>query len=170
MRKLMSNKLKVKYTQIILAFLSIVFTINAHSYSRDCSLNDFQACKSCGDLQRAIDLNRPDFGDFYRGALWNGLFSAYVNNCPKIAEQLIENDASPVSGGSGGSMILTIANKWPHNNIEVNLRWAAMLKKNGVNIYTPLIFQGFGYNTVEVMENHSSETYYKDILKMFIDL
>ncbi len=98
-----------------------------------CSSSDFQSCKNCVQLESAVDLTQPTTGDYFRGAAWNGLFSAYVLNCPVIAAKLIKAGANPSSGGLSGSMILTVANKWPHENKKINDAWAALLLVAGAS-------------------------------------
>lgn len=105
----------------------LAIALLSSSAAQACSTSDFQSCKTCGQLEAAVDLKKPESGDYYRGAQWNGLFSAYVLNCPIIGAKLIKAGANPVSGGTNGSMIMTVANKWPHNNKKINDNWAAIL-------------------------------------------
>src|SRR5260221_604652 len=123
--------------------LTLLFCISiACAQGAYCSKTDFQSCKSCIQLEAAIDLKNPDAGDYFRGAEWNGLFSAYFLNCPIVAAKLISAGANPSSGGSSGSMILTVASKWPHNNKKINAAWAALLLVGGANMNSPLNWQG----------------------------
>jgi hypothetical protein len=132
---------------------------------RYCSTSDFQACKSCRELEESVDLKQPSTGDYYRGAEWNGLFSAYVLNCPVIAAKLIRAGASPSSGGSSGSMILTVASKWPHNNKKVNDSWAALLFAAGANMEAPLKWRE-GRSTKAIL---AEESWYKpDYFDLFM--
>lgn len=137
----------------------------AHAETRICSTSNFQACKNCGQLEAAVDYRQPSAGDYYRGAEWNGLFAAYVLNCPVIAAKLIKAGANPSSGGSSGSMILTVASKWPHNNKKINDAWAALLYTAGANMNTKLAWRD-GKNTKEIL---SEENWYKpDYFDLFV--
>lgn len=130
-----------------------------------CSTSDFQLCKTCAQLEMAVDLKQPTAGDYYRGAEWNGLFAAYHLNCPAIAAKLIKAGANPSSGGTMGSMIVTVANKWPHNNKKINEAWAALLLTAGARMDTPLQWRD-GKSTKAVLVE---ETWYKpDYFDLFI--
>src|SRR3982074_428139 len=80
----------------------------AWAQAKFCSSSDFQACKSCKQLEAAVDLKQPNAGDYYSGEEWNGLYAAYFLNCPIIAAKLIKVGANPSSGGDFGSMIMTV--------------------------------------------------------------
>jgi len=135
--------------------------------ARICTSSDFQACKSCAQLEAAVDLKQPNAGDYYRGAEWNGLYTAYVLNCPIIAAKLIKAGANPSSGGLFGSMIMTVADKWPHNNKRVNDAWAALLFVSGVGLNTPLN-EGEKKSTKEILVEESSyKPAYPDLLNLF---
>ena len=121
------SKLKECFWSLVI--VAMITISNAQANERNCSVTDFQSCKTCDELNDAIDIEQPNYGDYYRGAHWNGLFTAYRHDCRVIGAKLLDYGAFPASGGSGGSMIYTIANKWPHRNIEVNLVWAKMLKQ-----------------------------------------
>lgn len=133
--------LKLKKAFGILATVTITSISSVEANERTCSITDFQACKSCEELNEAIDVERPNYGDYYRGAHWNALFSAYRHDCRAIGIKLLNLGASPVSGGSGGSMIYTIANKWPHRNIEINFAWAKLLKQHNASKGDKLLSQ-----------------------------
>ena len=51
-----------------------------------CYVGDLQACKTCSALGKALVKAQPNNGECYRGAQWNGLYSAYVLDCVAIAE------------------------------------------------------------------------------------
>lgn len=145
--------------------LFLVAAQAALAQDRSCSASDFQACKSCAQLEAAIDLKNPTAGDYYRGAEWNGLFSAYVLNCPIVAARLIRAGANPASGGSSGSMILTVASKWPHNDKKINDAWAALLLTAGANMDSPLKGRA-NQSTKAVL---AEETWYKpDYFDLFV--
>ncbi len=147
-------------------FLSLLFGVpSAWAQGGSCSTSDFQSCKSCEQLEAAVDLKQPTAGDYYRGAEWNGLFSAYVLNCPIIAARLIRAGANPSSGGSSGSMILTVASKWPHNNKKINDVWAALLLAAGANMDSPLKWRE-NKSTKDVL---AEESWYKpDYFDLFV--
>lgn len=118
--------------------LSIV-AVNATAASPlQCNKDNFDMCKTCEQLSKAIDLKNPNHGDYYRGALWNGLYTSYVINCPTVAEKLLSHGAIPSYGGYMGAMGAVLTGKWPHNNEAINLSWADLLIKHGldVNKYT----------------------------------
>ncbi len=148
-------------------FILLFFGTTPYAFaeSGSCSALDFQACKSCGQLEAAVDYKQPSAGDYYRGAEWNGIFAAYVLNCPVIAAKLIKAGANPSSGGSSGSMILTVASKWPHDNKKINEAWAALLFTAGANMGTKLAWRD-GRNTKEVL---TEESWYKpDYFDLFV--
>ncbi|MEW0490218.1 hypothetical protein AB0U78_11230, partial [Escherichia coli] len=64
--------------------LSIVAVNPTAASSLQCNKDNFDACKTCEQLSKAIDLKEPNRGDYYRGALWNGLYASYVINCPVV--------------------------------------------------------------------------------------
>lgn len=140
---------------------------SAYAQNRFCSASDFQSCKSCTQLDSAIDLKNPDAGDYYRGAEWNGLYTAYILNCQKVATKLLKAGANPSSGGSSGSMILTVADKWPHKNKKINEAWASLLLASGANVNMPLNWRD-GQNTKQLLKE---ETWYNpsypDLLSLF---
>ena len=72
---------------------------SAWAQERTCSSSDFQSCKNCAQLGSAVDLKHPTAGDYLRGAEWNGLYSAYVLNCPVIGAKLIKAGANPSAAG-----------------------------------------------------------------------
>jgi len=150
---------------LVSLLLTLLSSQGAWAQGGSCSTSDFQSCKNCAQLQAAVDLKQPTAGDYFRGAEWNGLFSAYVLNCPVIAAKLLKAGASPSSGGSSGSMILTVASKWPHNNKKINDAWAALLLTAGASIESPLKFRE-GKSTKAVL---AEEPWYKpDYFDLFV--
>ena len=132
-----------------------------------CSTSNFQSCKTCAQLEAAVDLKQPTLEDYYRGAEWNGLFSAYFLNCPIIALKLIKAGASHSSGGSSGSMILTVASKWPHDDKKINDTWAALLLAAGANMDVPLKWhEGRSIREIMVEESWYKPGYF-DIYILF---
>ena len=121
----------------ILLFSLITITTSANAV-RLCSITDFQLCSSCGELSEAIDITQPNAGDTYRGAYWNGLYKAYVLNCPNIGQLLLDNEASPVTGGHEGLLIYAVTNKWPHNDEAINSKWVDLLLRNGAAMDMPI--------------------------------
>ncbi|HBT7661924.1 TPA: hypothetical protein MCW73_001441 [Klebsiella pneumoniae] len=114
--------------------LSIVSVNAATASSLQCNKDNFNACKTCEQLSKAIDLKEPNRGDYYRGALWNGLYTSYVINCPVVAEKLLSHGAIPSYGGYMGAMGAVLTGKWPHNNESINLSWADLLIKHGLDV------------------------------------
>lgn len=139
----------------------------AEGAARRCSAEDFQACRSCPQLSAAIDLKSPMVGDYYRGAEWNGLFAAYVLNCPMVGARLIRAGADPAIGGANGSMILTVASKWPHNNRQINEAWAAMLLAAGASMATPLPSQSGKSTSQMLLDEAWAKPDYVDLLTAF---
>lgn len=116
-----------------LVFSMISLSATAASSSQ-CNKDNFNACKTCEQLSRAIDLKEPNRGDYYGGALWNGLYASYVINCPAVAEKLLSHGATPSYGGYMGAMGAVLTGKWPHNNESINLSWADLLIKHGLDV------------------------------------
>lgn len=149
-----------------LAFVVVAAFFAISSAQADCSSGDFQKCKTCSQLETAIDWKKPKTGDYYRGVEWNYLFTAYYLNCPVIGAKLIKAGANPSSGGSSGSMIMTVAGKWPHNNKKVNDAWAAILLAGGANMKTRLEFRDG--NTRSVLKEDSwYKPDYQDLFALF---
>ncbi len=121
---------------LLLATLSILYT-HAFDY-RGCSVDDLQACKTCSSLAMVVAKTEPDNGEYLHGAQWNGLYTAYVHDCYSVAEDLLKRGANPNWGGSSASMILSVSNKWPHNNKIVNQKWSSLLIKYGASAHKPV--------------------------------
>lgn len=111
----------------------VLLFISSIAYSK-CDSNNFDQCKTCDQLDKAIVLSEPDKGDYYRGAFWNGLYASYVRNCQGVAKKLLDNGATPSIGGGNYALPLIIAGKWPHENIAINEEWKDLLIRHGVNI------------------------------------
>lgn len=141
-----------------IAIASMFFSFGALAV--ECDKNNFDKCKTCDQLQKAIDIKDPDFGDYYRGALWNGLYAAYVRNCPVVAEKLLSSGATPSLGGYLGSMGGVITQKWPHNDESINLAWADLLIKHGFGISN---YSGDYKSATEVWANDVSRIEYKSV-------
>ncbi|MGQ8453212.1 hypothetical protein ACUTFJ_26990 [Klebsiella pneumoniae] len=95
----------MKKIKLFFGLVISMVTVNATAASpSQCNKDNFNACKTCEQLSKAIDLKEPNRGDYYKGALWNGLYASYVINCPVVAEKLLSNGAIPSYGGYMGSM------------------------------------------------------------------
>ena len=127
--------ISIKICVVITALFGLVVSANA---SRSCSITDFQSCSSCVELSEAIDITQPNAGEYYRGAYWNGLLMAYVRDCPNIGQLLLDNGASPVTGGNEGLLIYAVTNKWPHDDEVINSKWVNLLLKNGAAMDMPI--------------------------------
>lgn len=114
--------------------LSMVAVNATAARPSQCNKDNFNACKTCEQLSKAIDLKEPNRGDYYKGALWNGLYASYVINCPVVAEKLLSHGAIPSYGGYMGAMGAVLTGKWPHNNESINLSWADLLIKHGLDV------------------------------------
>ncbi|MBR7307456.1 hypothetical protein [Klebsiella pneumoniae] len=125
----------MKKIKLFFGLVISMVTVNATAASpSQCNKDNFNACKTCEQLSKAIDLKEPNRGDYYKGALWNGLYASYVINCPVVAEKLLSNGAIPSYGGYMGSMGAVLTGKWPHNNESINLLWADLLIKHGFDV------------------------------------
>lgn len=119
---------------IFLAAPSHVHATTSPQYTNsNCTPDYLQGCQSCEQIARIMSKNEPNSGDYYRGAQWNGLYAAYVHNCFEIAESLLKRGANPNWGGWQGSMILSIVDKWPHDNPRINEKWAELFLKYKAN-------------------------------------
>ena len=134
-----------------------------------CSKSDFQSCKTCAQLEAAIDYDNPNAGDYYRGALWNGLYSAYLRNCPIIGAKLIKAGANPASGGSFGSMIVTVSQKWPHDDKKINESWASILLASEATLDTKIREVGRKDTRDIVTEFQVAKPDYFDLYILFED-
>ncbi|WP_373856638.1 hypothetical protein [Klebsiella variicola] len=125
----------MKKIKLFFCLVISMVAVNATAASpSQCNKDNFNACKTCEQLSKAIDLKEPNRGDYYKGALWNGLYASYVINCPVVAEKLLSNGAIPSYGGYMGSMGAVLTGKWPHNNESINLLWADLLIKHGLDV------------------------------------
>ena len=145
---------------------SFGFSCSLHATGK-CEIEDLQKCSSCEGLERTIDLDQPDRGEYYRGAYWNGLFSAYKLNCIDVAKKLLDHHANPNLGGTYGSFLVTISRAWPHNKETINKKWADLLNgysldANWQNPYT-------GESAKEILSNEAISVDYPDIWKMLTE-
>lgn len=132
---------------------------------RTCSTSDFQACKSCNILARVTAKSDPNDGEYLHGAQWNALYAAYIHDCRTVAKTLFSRGANPNSGGSAGSMIISVADKWPHNNKAVNQKWAALLLKHGASGHKIVPEQG--KTSKELLKEYGATPDYPDIWNQF---
>lgn len=109
-------------------FFIFGFAVSASASNSVCTIGDLQSCSSCPQLNKVIDLSRPDDGEYFRGAYWNGLFAAYRLNCIEIGKKLLDHNANPNLGGALGSFLVTLSQTWPHNNIVVNQKWVDLTR------------------------------------------
>lgn len=120
-------------------------------------------------VKGAVNYSNANAGEYFRGAEWNGLYSAYRLNCLDVGRSLLSAGANPAQGGSLGSMILTVSNAWPHNNAQVNRRWASILIEAGARmdsaINSPV---GRDANSIRKAISDSSQVDYPYILDMFM--
>lgn len=150
------------------SILSVILSVQLAGQPRQCSISDFQACKSCLELAAAVDYKRPGAGEYYRGMRWNGLFSAYVLNCPVIAAKLLKAGANPVDGGESGSMILSVVGKWPHDNQQINEHWVALIATAGAKLDDKLPFGNIAPTTRAFMKQQAwYEPGYFQLLMLF---
>ena len=150
------------------ALTVLLFALSPCAEAQDssCAPSDFQACKTCDELESAVDLKRPNLGDYYRGAQWNGLFAAYKLNCPIVGVALIAAGANPASGGLFGSMIISVSGNWPHDDKKVNEAWAAMLLLAGV-VTDTRISERQNNSTKDLLLESGITLEYPDIYELF---
>ena len=124
---------------LITWLLALLSSAYAHEFDPgSCSTDDLQPCKTCAALSKVVAKAEPDNGEYLHGAQWNGLYTAYVHDCYSVAEGLLKRGANPNWGGSLGSMIISVSDKWPHNNKTVNQKWASLLIKYGASARKPV--------------------------------
>ena len=98
-----------------------------------CRLSDLQSCASCPALGKVLNFSKPDAGEYYRGAFWNGLFAAYRLNCLSLGEDLLKHGANPNLGGASGSFLATLVQAWPHHDVKINRKWVDLILKYPVD-------------------------------------
>jgi hypothetical protein len=99
-----------------------------------CSRYDLQKCKSCAELLPLASTEDPNSGSYFRGTLWNELYSSYVLDCFSIGELLINRGANPNAGGDFGLFAIALTQEWPHNDININKKWLKMLLVRGLSV------------------------------------
>lgn len=125
----MLNKFAVTaVTGLATALLMSTTSVMAKTPPRQCSGNDWQACRTCPEIEKAIDWTQPDAGDYYRGAYWNALYVSYISNCQATGKKLIAAGANPNLGGSYGSMVITVSIRDSKKKIQTNRQWIDILK------------------------------------------
>lgn len=112
---------------------TFLFFTSGPLYAGTCVLSDLQSCSSCPTLEKVLDLAKPDAGEYYRGAFWNGLFAAYRLDCFALGQKLLEHGANPNLGGASGSFLATLVQAWPHKEEKVNRKWATLVCKKSVD-------------------------------------
>lgn len=141
-----------------------LLSISSIAYSK-CDSNNFDQCKTCEQLDKAVVLSEPDKGDYYRGAFWNGLYASYVLNCQGVAKKLLDSGATPSLGGSNYALPVVVSRKWPHENKSINEEWKNLLLK--YNVKLDLIPDG-EKSPFEVFFNNPSRIEYMDIWAYFV--
>ncbi|MGF7480918.1 hypothetical protein [Providencia sp. SP181] len=136
-----------------------LLSISGIAYSK-CDSNNFDQCKTCEQLDKAIVLSDPDRGDYYRGALWNGLYASYVRNCQGVAKKLLDSGATPSFGGWNSALPIVISGKWPHENKTINEQWKNLLIKYNVKLD---LIPEWGKSPYESYVNDPSQIDYEDI-------
>jgi hypothetical protein len=147
----------------IIAFASMLFSFAA--VGSQCNKDNFDQCKTCDELSKAVDIKQPDSGDYFRGALWNGLYASYVRNCPAVAEKLLSGGASASLGGPRGSMGAAIVGKWPHDEESVNMFWAEMLIKHGFGVSD---YNGDYQSAIEYWAANPDSIEYKSVWRKLV--
>ncbi|MGE4233499.1 MAG: hypothetical protein AB7F43_09240 [Bacteriovoracia bacterium] len=118
---------------VFILFASSFLPLYAQVLRGHCSAEYFQGCKSCKQIRQIVEKGAPNDGEYYRGAQWNGLYTAYVHNCLDLAKLILDRGGNPNWGGSQGSMLLSVADRWPHNNVALNKKWADLLIQYGAS-------------------------------------
>lgn len=151
-------------TGLVLPFTYLFVSANVLA---ECELWDLQRCTSCDELTKTVVLKQPDQGEYYRGAYWNGLYAAYILNCQTVGKKLLDNHANPNLGGSFGSLLVSLANAWPHKNHSINKQWADILIKYSVDVDWKNPFTGMSARSIVEQEMISVD--YPDIWNSMIN-
>jgi hypothetical protein len=102
--------------------------------SADCRMDDLQLCRSCSALKMAIASHGLTEGEYYRGALWNPLYAAFVNNCLSLGAEILKLGANPNAGGDYGLFMLSLTQQWPHHNKQINSAWRDLVVAYGATL------------------------------------
>jgi hypothetical protein len=161
----------IKTKSIIIVLFVFLFICSTEccadsSGNRKCDSSDLQRCDSCIALKNTINLEKPDEGEYYRGAYWNGLYAAYKLNCLQVAKDLLDHHANPNLGGSSGSFLASIVSAWPHDDLEINKQWAEMLIDYPIDIYWKNPYTG--QSAKEIISNELITVDYPEILNMLM--
>lgn len=116
----------MKWLAILLLMIAAP-RVRAEEPTAVCSVGDLTACRDCSALERALQGESLDAGEYFHGLLRNGLFAAFFLDCQALGERLLRRGADPSVGGLFGSMALSLSSRWPQNNKATNERWAALL-------------------------------------------
>lgn len=151
---------------LIIPLLFTLLSAQAGDFdSRQCSTNDLQACRTCDAITKATEKHDPNDGEYLHAAQWNGLYAAYVHGCMSTAENLLKRGANPNWGGALGSMLISVSNKWPHNDKTINQKWAALLLKYGASKKQIVPIEN--KTPTELLEEYERMPEYPDIWAIF---
>ena len=153
-----------KIVACYLAALLIVYIISpnvSHAGSRSCRIDDLQSCRHCVQLNSTLAGKDPNIGEYYRGALWSGLYASYVLNCQSIGRDLLERGANANAGGDYGLFSVTLTQKWPHNRKEINLQWLRLIRTHGLSAKWTSPFSK--QNSIEIVNSGVIVPDYRDI-------
>ena len=151
----------------VIAGLLLCNGCSAESAAQEkCDLHDLQRCNSCVALSNTVDLNSPDDGEYYRGAFWNGLYSAYRLNCQAVGESLLNHHANPNLGGSSGSFIASLVSSWPHSDVTINAEWVKLVSRYSVDPEWKNPYSG--ESAVEIIKNGEVPLDYPELWKEII--
>jgi hypothetical protein len=132
-------------------------------HGQTCILSDLQSCASCPAPAKVLDNSRPDAGEYYRGAYWNGLFAAYRLNCVSLGEELLKHGANPNLGGASGSFPATLVQAWPHHDVGINRKWVDLVLKYRLDMKWRNPWTG--RSAAEIIADHEVAIDYPDLLR-----
>jgi len=130
---------------------------------RKCYAGDLQPCKTCDQIALAMQSQLPDNGEYIHGAQWNGLFAAYFHDCVALGETLLKRGANPNWGGTYGSMVISLSNKWPHRQKSINEKWIQLLKKYNVSSKRKVSLED--KLPADLLKEYGDEVDYPDLYK-----
>jgi len=151
----------------IFILLAISISCANAASKQKCTDDDLQSCKTCDDVAHATVGRNPNPADPFsiHGTLWTPIFAAYFHNCQGLGRDLIKAGANPSIGGWFGSMSITVSNRWPHNNRQINQQWADMLILSGVSVDEKT---SWGSTSRDMVANGEQEIQYPDIWQQIL--
>jgi hypothetical protein len=157
----------MKVSGFLIILVSLFFLASRSESSkndeRKCYSGDLQPCKTCEQVKNAMEGQSPDNGEYIHGAQWNGLFAAYFHDCFELGEGLLKKGANPDWGGTYGSMVISLSNKWPHTKKVINEKWIALLMKYKISAKHKVPLED--KLPADLLKEYSDEVDYPDLYK-----